>query len=182
MARDALLIAVEQVVLISLELVELRLLFGDEQIVLTDLLVQILDLLPRQLDLLIDLRLLLHDIERLSVVCGDLCLELLLLLVKLILLRFQAADLRADIRGIAAKTVTSRPVRIAAASSSAMTEMMTLLYLYIVYPPVRVFQTFRNFRMDIRLPTTPISRPVTTHTSATGETTVLNETTWRKLS
>ena len=97
---DALLIAVEQVVLIGLELVKLRLLFGDEQIVLTDLLIQILDLLPRQLDLLIDLRLLLHDIERLGVVCGDLCLELLLLLVKLILLRFQAADLRADIRGI----------------------------------------------------------------------------------
>lgn len=45
MARDALLIAVEQVVLIGLELVKLRLLFGDEQIVLTDLLVQILDLL-----------------------------------------------------------------------------------------------------------------------------------------
>ena len=36
--------------------------------------------------------------------------------------------------------------------------------------------------MDIRLPTTPISRPVTTHTSATGRATVLNETTWRKLS
>lgn len=53
---DALLIAVEQVVLISLELVELRLLFGNEQVILADLLIQILDLLPRQLDLLIDLR------------------------------------------------------------------------------------------------------------------------------
>lgn len=158
MARMRWLIAVEQVVLIGLELVKLRLLFGDEQIVLTDLLVQILDLLPRQLDLLIDLRLLLHDIERLGVVCGDLCLELLLLLVKLILLRFQPLISVRISAELAAKTVTSRPVRIAAASSSAMTEMMTLLYLYIVYPPVRVFQTFRNFRMDIRLPTTPISQ------------------------
>ena len=60
---------------------------------------------------------------------------------------------------------------------NAMIEIMILLYLYISSP-----QTFKNLRMDIKLPKIPTNRPVTTQISTIGSSTVWNGTISRKSS
>lgn len=63
---QALLIVLQQIVLLRLKAVQLRLLFRDQQIVLPELLVEVLHLLIDQRDLMVDLCPLVNDVDRFS--------------------------------------------------------------------------------------------------------------------
>ena len=81
---QALLVAREQLGLLRLQIIQLGLLFGNEKIVLLELVVEVLHLLIQQRDFLIDLRTLLDHGECLGIVSIDLFLQRVLLAVDLV--------------------------------------------------------------------------------------------------
>ena len=74
----------QQIVLLRLKVVQLRLLFRDQQIVLPELLVEVLHLLIDQRDLMVDLCPLVNDVDRFFIVGVDLRLQFVFLRVDLV--------------------------------------------------------------------------------------------------
>ena len=172
---QARLILLLKLCFMQLRLVQLLLLFRDQEAVLLNLRVVVVDRFIRQLDLAVDVRFLLHNALRLLFILRDLCRQRRALFLDARLLLAELLKLCEDLLRLGGTHRSQQPRRHAEyrqkrEQRAKDAEAMGLAIGFHGY-------TLRNFRMESKLPTTPTAKPVSAYATATSSTTSVNGTT-----